>query len=244
MDDREHPLLALSEAALRFGAALRRLPAPDLAPPDLARRLYAFNTQPVSRAWRDRLPDAAAVLAWLGPGARSLEADYAHQADEGRWLHWRRPGAAGALRHKLYVSPRAGDLPATFARAAEVCRALAAPAFKVGANAAGVLRPDKFVLYFDSAEHRHAVGQALTEVLRGTAAQGVPFTAPVDALGVVSSGFDPGGPIGSWRQLVVSGVVEGLVRAQGDVVLADVRRTLAGAGVDPRTWTPLEVFVP
>jgi hypothetical protein len=246
-----HPLHLLSAAGLRYGARLRGLSARALAS-----RLYAFNTTPITATWRAALPDWRRTETWLGLDVasswrRGLRRAYQPSpADVERhfWLHFhRRRSAAGSLWHKLYVSPRADRLPALFPRVVEACCALGVPAFKVGVGAFGALRPDKLVIYFDSREDRARAADELAAGLAGEPAQGVPFTAPAEASGLLSWGFDPGGPQGSWRQMVTERLAQALLRApEGDVesIEAYARDDLRRAGVDPDLWRPMERAAP
>ena len=85
---------------------------------------------------------------------------------------------------------------------------LGVPAWKVGADLAGLHRPDKIVLYLASAERADRVAAALALTLGDTAAQGVPFTGQVGATGIVSRGRDVAGT--SWRADVCRVVAESL----------------------------------
>ncbi|CAN7359008.1 hypothetical protein LJR225_002166 [Phenylobacterium sp. LjRoot225] len=236
-----HPLFALSAAAVRYGVCLR-----SLSQETLAARLYAFNTTPVSAEWRVVLPDVNRTRAWLGLEAMEerLRRIYERAPSEGgtpHWFYWRRRRAAGSLRHKLYVSPRAEALPSVFRKVVGVCCELGAPAFKVGVGAIGVLRPDKLVLYFDSREDLWRAADELETGLAGEAAHGVPFTAPLDPAGLLSWGFDPGAPYGSWRQMVTDILARGLRGAPADGGAAEPYAfdILRHAGVDPDGWRPL-----
>ena len=57
------------------------------------------------------------------------------------------------------------------------CPGTGANQFKVGPDAAGLLRPDKFVVYLRDAAELRAVAAELTRALAGARPHGVPFSA-------------------------------------------------------------------
>lgn len=239
----DHVLAGLSQRALRYGARLR-----PLSSGQIAARLYRFHALPLTQAWRMRLASPAGIGDWLGLAgsedwARRLADAYVGMPDpSGHWLHWRRPGTGGPLRHKLYVSPTPDALSALFARLVPICCELDAPAFKVGSTAQGVLRPDKLVVYFASQEHLTAVAGEAATALGRFPVHGVPFTAPADRSGLLSWGHDPAGA-GSWRVWLcrlLADAISGAPADDLDGVVAHAQGRLAAAGVDPRRWTPLQ----
>lgn len=168
-------------------------------------------------------------------------------------MQWQRPGMRSAARpaspptHKLYVSPLPDALPAAFARMLETIERLPVAHFKVGADAAGLLRPDRIVLYFDDPATLAAVADALARALAGMPAQGVPFTAPIDDAGLLSWGMDPPAetrplswlPAESWRswlcrELASSLLPDGDAPAPIEPALERLRRR----GVDLERWVP------
>ncbi|HEX4965644.1 MAG TPA: hypothetical protein VF173_32840 [Thermoanaerobaculia bacterium] len=202
-EGRSGRLAELSLAALRYGQALA-----TSDPLELSLRLYGFNRRPLNPFWKRLLPDAAAVEHHLGigPGGvnrRLLETSWKRTAPSASWLSWRRrererapePSPGGAI-WKLYVSPQPEALAAGFGRIVEALAAARAAQFKMGANAAGLLRPDKIVAYFGSFEQLAAAAEAMGERLAGTPAQGVPFTSEIGGDGLLSWGVDP--PADSW----------------------------------------------
>ena len=191
--------VALSHAALRYGQALDRLPAETLA-----LRLYLFGRRPLTTALRRLLPTEEAVTAALGlaPGGhvRGLlgRAWVEDPRGDGAspWRMLRRRGAARAPeRHggaKLYVSPHPEQVGESIAAVADVLGDRAGVVgFKVARDVGGLCRPDKLVCYFSRVEDLHEAVGALQPRLEGIAAHGVPFTAPIDADGLLSWGLDP-----------------------------------------------------
>lgn len=250
-------LARLALAALRHGEAA----ALD-DPQRLAALLYGFHREPLSPRWAERLPDADAVLAFLGAasggalGAR-LAADWRRAEPEGSpgWIVFdRRDGAASrrtGASYKLYVSPTAEALPRAFAAVVETLSRRPDGHFKVGADAAGVLRPDKLVLYFGDQEELLAAARELEAALAGVPAQGVPFAAPIDAAGLLAWGMDPPRSerlltwqeTESWRLWVVRRLAAALIAARPAATpdtpawrfaLERLRRE----GVDVDRWTP------
>jgi hypothetical protein len=252
-------LARLSHAALAYGAAL---PVDDAGV--LARRLYLYNTAPLTPARQAALGDPAAVARRLGLGAgalhRTLAAAWWADAPpaDGATRHWyvwhprdaadRAPSAVG---YKLYVSPSVEAVGDAFPLVvAALARRRPLP-FKVGAHAHGLLRPDKLVIYLDRLEAVFELGDLLRHELRGVAAHGVPFTGPVGDAGLLSWGIDPPrvswgrgeDARRSWRSRVTTRLAAslGAARAQGATPAAAARfavERIRHAGVDPATWAP------
>jgi hypothetical protein len=122
-------------------------------------------------------------------------------------------------------------------------------AFKVGADAAGLLRPDKMVAYFDNFEALAAVADSLADALAGVSAHGVPFSAEITSDGLLSWGVDPpreerppgwsGGQ--SWRLWVTNRLAGALLAARGQGVEEPWRfalERLRVEGVDVERWVP------
>ncbi|KQR08273.1 hypothetical protein [Cellulomonas sp. Leaf334] len=160
------------------------------------------------------------------------------------WNGWTTPGVeTSAQVHKVYVSPTVTCLPDALPVVFATATALDVPSWKVGADAAGLHRPDKIVLYLPSAPRADVVADALAHALDGFDAQGVPFTGQVGATGIVSRGQDRDGE--SWRAVVCRAVAGALgehrVRLGPDAapgaVADDALAALADA-YDVVTWRP------
>jgi hypothetical protein len=257
----EGRIAALSTAALRYGQAL---PVDD--PALLAWRLYSYNRQPLTPAWRRLLPDAAAVERWLGidrGGAHRRLLDSAWTANRmegwlGWWAHPRaggETGRAGGPTWKLYVSPQPEALAGCFGDVLAALAVSRASQFKIGRDAGGLLRPDKIVAYFPSWERLAGAADAVLERLAGAPAQGVPFTAEIGGAGLLSWGVDPpdearsilGGGRESWRVWVAHRLAWALLAARqagkgdGAADLEPWRFALERVrleGVDTASWTP------
>jgi hypothetical protein len=162
--------------------------------------------------------------------------------------HWLGRTAGGVdpttLVHKVYVSPRVAALADALEVLLPLAVALEVPAWKVGADLAGVHRADKAVLYLSSAADADRVASATATALDGIEPQGVPFTAQVGRTGVVSRGRDVAGT--SWRAVICRSVADALCTARtglgrdadaGTVAAAALAR-VAAAGHDVRAWHP------
>jgi hypothetical protein len=219
---------------------------------ELSGRLYAYNRLPASAPIRQRYRSPERVRAALGgAGARSGRLRGYAEVPAPGWSCWRARAAADrddASRFKLYVSPGADDLGDVLGHSIAMASRLGAFGFKVGADLCNLLRPDKFVAYFDDRDAALDAGRILARELRGADAQGVPFSAQLDDTGLVSWGVDPAehgdltqGP--SWRRWLTD-------RLAGALWLARTSRgplepsafalaRIALEGVDPRTWEPV-----
>lgn len=225
----------------------------------LAARLYLYNRQPASPAWR-RLytsPDKVAALLALtsgGENALCLEEQWqliSPDKEHERWFTWFRRSMAGGeqRRYKLYVSPWLEDLPRVFTQVVSMMEACGAEVFKVGCDVHRLIRPDKFVLYFSSFEAMEGVGQLLARELRWVKPQGVPFTAQLGETGLVSWALDPpqefapAPGLSSWRHwithqlagYIAAGLQLGLAPEACVQIACD---QLALRGVDTVTWAP------
>jgi len=239
-------LARLSRDAISYAAALEQVPVQELAG-----RLYLFNATPCTRSWHERLDDEGKFNAFLfeGNGVQErLASNWRRQTVGDSWLAWRSDEVAHRLPYKLYVSPSPEQLPAVFAL---VTRALAKTRcryFKLGRGTFGVLRPDKVVAYFGGLEELHQATELIQAAVTGVAAQGVPFTAPIDTQGLLSWGMDPPRfeqvpaeqQHQSWRQWLTSriAVYVAAARESGADVPSFVRNRIALDGVDPVSWNP------
>lgn len=249
-------IAALSRAALRYAQAL-----PIDEPLALAARLYGYHRLPLTPRWRRLLPDAAAHARYLGtaaggPAAAALTPAWMALPPAASWLSWRRPAVRGAARggptYKLYVSPAPQALGGDgFAAVVGALTAARATQFKVGADAAGLLRPDKIVCYFPDFAALGEAAALLRARLGGVPAHGVPFTAEIGADGLLSWGVDPSPADGlpwsgaeSWRLWLAQRLARALAaaRAQGLSERLEPWRfaveRLRLEGIDTDTWTP------
>ncbi|MCB1897290.1 MAG: hypothetical protein H6945_06815 [Zoogloeaceae bacterium] len=252
----------LSREALRYGQLLRADGSGELSS-----RLYAYNTIPITAAWRERLATPATIETFLGmqagsPLARRLASNWARLGErdgsEG-WIMWRLRDsqpvgamAAAVRQYKLYVSPRPEALPQAWPDIVDVFAQCRVPAFKIGRDVAGLLRPDKIVAYLDSYEALAVVAARLQPRLTDCPAQGTPFTAGIGEAGLLSWGMDPpakdripGWTLAeSWRLWVTNRLAVALRIATASAVDIEpwqfALRRLGIEGVDVGTWAPVQ----
>lgn len=259
-------LRIVSESVPEAGGALSAealLHAQELDTNDprvLSMALYYYNHIPISPFWRTRFAGPDEVLAHIGADRGALRAmlerDWTLSGDRSAWLSWRSliaplPANRSDVTYKLYVSPRPehmGDAVAALVRALTAVPA----SFKMGNNAAGLLRPDKLVAYFATRDEVDEAASILRRELSGCEAHGVPFTAALDDSGLLSWGVDPPEneralqwlQRNSWRLWVVQrlgGALAVAKCARGAAAVAPWRFALARIqrlGVDVGTWTP------
>lgn len=255
-------LAALSAEALRYAQAL------DVSDPlRLSMRLYGYNRRPLTPSWKRLLPSGEAVekhlgIASGGTNRKLLDRGWSRIGLSKGWLSWRsrtaepvRQADGPGVTYKLYVSPAPEALADGFGRVLEALALARAPQFKIGADAVGLLRPDKIVAYFPTFERLAQAADAIAEPLSGTPAQGVPFTSEIGGDGLLSWGVDPpaeeGSPFGdgreSWRfwlthrlaRAILAGKAAG--KAAGEEGVEPWRfaiERLRLEGVDTDSWTP------
>jgi hypothetical protein len=252
---REGRISALSLAALR---AVQALPVDDVQ--ILSLRLYAFNRLPLTPRWKSLLPDAEAVERHLGiapggPHRRTLDRAWQRLPEREGWIGWisravgGNEGRSDGPTWKLYVSPRPEALEEGFGAILEALTSARARQFKIGRDAAGLLRADKIVSYFPSFERLAEAADAVVERLAGAPAQGVPFTSEIGGDGLLSWGMDPprserSWSLGeSWRAWLAQRLARDLLAArQASVEGVEPWRfaldRLRLEGIDTDTWTP------
>ena len=232
----------LAELSLRAIRTVAALPTSDVGL--LARRLYSYGAAPFGRDAELAFGpgDNALSVLGLGPGdavREQLAQPYEASTLPG-WISFSRVGRQvnDAPACKLYVSARPEALADAFPIVATSFARLEVGSFKIGRGAAGLLRSDKIVAYFDDQDHLDAVADALSRALRGTPAQGVPFTAEITGDGLLSWGRDPrpiaDAPPQSWRSWITGRLAEAIVAARrpGEDPAPAVSKRLAAQGVE------------
>jgi hypothetical protein len=192
--------------------------------------------------WPHHLVDRAERTA---PGIERYDRSRAEH-----WNGWTVPGTeASAQVHKVYVSPTVSCLPAALCVVFAQAVALDVPSWKVGADAAGLHRPDKIVLYLPSAPRADVVAATLAHALDRFDPQGVPFTGQVGATGIVSRGQDRSRE--SWRAVVCRAVAGALDEQRLRLGPDAPPGAVAGAALDALTdaydvvtWRPDREQVP
>lgn len=253
-------LSAISLSALRWAAGLA-LPASRLQ--EVAAGLYGFNSLPLSAAQARRWPNRTVTAEWVDSQLGSAGVRYLRRAfapvpshSEGGWRSFTRkqPGLEGGEQttFKLYVSPLPEAVPATWSRLIDLLPATKATAFKVGADARGILRSDKIVVYFAEFASLARAAALFSEGLSQVPPHGVPFTSEIAGDGLLSWGLDPPDAQSrdvlwstrpSWRLWLVSRLAEALVGASnhqefGGTVWKSALERLWLDGIDTATWTP------
>lgn len=228
-------------------------------------RLYWFNRIPLSARWERTLPNESAIRRMLGSGFgqsnRSAWVQNASVAGAGGWLSFvrrdqRRELPSREFPYKLYLSPRPEQLVHVLPAAVAAATDSTTSRFKLGADAAGLLRPDKIVFYLADATEVTNLAQRLAAALVGTAAQGVPFSAELTQDGLLSWGGDPtadespvGGGRESWRLSVCRRLAESILAAQHcglspAAAVAFACRRLELDGVDITSFAPANLIAP
>jgi len=157
---------------------------------------------------------------------------------------------------KLYISPLPEFISEVFGIAFNTLAKTNAFHMKVGADAQGLLRPDKMVAYFSTQEDLREASQALAKDLDGCPPHGVPFTAEISGDGLLSWGVDPPEtkqllswkPQESWRLWLTNRLANALLSAGNS--RADesgglepwqyAMERLSLEGVDTESWTPAQ----
>lgn len=257
--EKEGRIATLSLNALR---CVQALPSEDVRA--LSLRLYSYNRQPLTPRWKSLLPDAEAVerhlgIAAGGPHRKALDRGWRRLQRMEGWIAWSSRAVGGDAEGlpdqptwKLYVSPRPEALEEGFGAILDALTAARARQFKVGENAAGLLRADKIVAYFPSFERLAEAAEAVVTRLAGAPAQGVPFTSEIGGDGLLSWGVDPprserawsAGE--SWRAWLANRLARALLAAragggEGNEMIEPWRFALDRLrleGIDTDTWTP------
>ncbi len=254
--DRKHPLLEKSSEAIRYAVQLNEVDTVSLA-----NKLYAYNTVPLLLMRANELGTFEEVEELLRIGKNDplnrelLQHWNKHEPDQKySWISWsrkqnRRHDARLRSTYKIYISPVLEELPDVFEKAVRVLTGSDAFSFKVGMNREGLLRPDKFVVYFTEFDHLVAAADRLGLVLKEHKAQGVPFTAPLDDSGMLSWGIDSATEEilknrerESWRGTVTEKLAASISLSRTEKLSPEesvdfVLKKMMLEGVDPTTWT-------
>lgn len=247
----------LSLEALQYAQKLR---IDDAA--QVSNRLYFYNCVPPSPKRRRQFSQQAAVSDYLGIEDLNyslLRRNWSmHQSGQDRdyWFTWfslcrQRTAHSDSGTYKLYVSPQCDKLAEVFRTTVEILSITPTLSFKVGNSIHGVLRPDKFVAYFNDFESLSKTADRLQRELSGFPAHGVPFTASITDDGLLSWGVDPPQNLKtrlislpeSWRIWVTNRLAVALLaarrsRQQTMEPWQYAVERLKLEGVDTTTWAP------
>jgi hypothetical protein len=163
---------------------------------------------------------------------------------------------AASPTYKPFVSPRPEHIRDAFHALVRALADLGGADFKVGQDAAGLLRPDKMVVYFASREQLDRAAAVVLARLDGCPAHGVPLTAGIDAAGLLSWGIDPPqneralswlGPE-SWRLWLATKLADAMAFAKTCGTRREIadwqfaRERVRRLGVDVERWTPTDAL--
>jgi len=227
----------------------------------LASSLYRFNHKPVSRTLHTKLYDAKSVKKffkmntkeeakefysnWLPLENKEGWIGFIHQND---FIH---KNLKDTQTYKLYLSPDSLDtFQKIFFEVTQLLYKAGAFQFKIGDDAYGLQRPDKWVAYFyDKKSLYHAIN-LLEQNIGDIPAQEVPFSGKSD-LGWLSWGRDPKQiqkEAISWRWLVCTEVAHGII--EQSKMLSDnsnikntwshIASRLERENINPNTFEPIE----
>ena len=248
-DGRDKPnsrVAELSNEAIVYVTAAEGLSANEAAV-----RLYMYNRVPCTLAHQLKFASDEDVLTFLVGKtalANQLRRNWVREVSQEAWLVWHRAGS-GNHSFKLFVSPTLEGLPETFQVAVDAFCRVKCSHFKVGRTAFGLLRPDKFVAYFDSLEQVKEAAELIRASTGGISAQGVPFTGAIDSDGLTSWGMDPPKfeqvmawqEHQSWRQWVTERLAVYTLAAKengADNVVDFALHRIGLDGVNSDNWTP------
>jgi len=228
----------------------------------IASRLYCYNTIPGTEQNSEMFSSPKKAEEFLGIYSNdSLRHDLLKHwnkhplAKEFYWYMWSRKEKVtrdlyNNAVYKIYISPILASFPEVFAKSVEILSMTAALGFKTGIDQHGLLRPDKFVVYFHHYNQLMEAAAILTKELKGFIPQGLPFTAQLDDKGMISWAIDPPkkGVIenfdgGSWRAHITQQIAMAVTHAKElklphDSAIGYVMNKISLDGVDPLTWIP------
>lgn len=222
----------------------------------LSARLYFYNRCPKT-ADKSQTSIQRQTLSILNKWKRASRHAYEQKTkalDEGWHLFSLRETcrkSRWSTHFKLYISPAFTDIPEVLTTALRIVSEMFVPAFKIGANLEGLLRPDKLILYFPTFEELKRAASKIEDEIMGIKPHGVPFTASIGSSDILSWGRDPPShlqPLSwtdkqSWRVWVTTRIASSLLlsRATRPTSLSPLSAALNYlwfCGVDPQTWIP------
>ncbi len=231
---------------LDLGAALTRLYSYNTIPPPL--KNSAFNAPDETESFSDGENGPQTERELLKHWIRHSP------TKEFPWLMYTRDlngynRTKNNVTYKMYVSPLPSSLREVYEKTIMLLSSTKAFSFKTGINQDGMLRPDKFVIYFHEYEHLHEAAALLNTQLKEYPVQGVPFTAQLDDTGLLSYGIDPPGNNkldsqgGSWRAHVAEKLAVAVLQAkEAQLDAKDAYEYIINKiyleQIDPHTWVP------
>jgi hypothetical protein len=248
----------LSDEAISFA-----LKSPRLQPRDVSVLLYSFNQIPLSKRWQTNFPSESSVSQFLDlqdDGSWSGMPDGVHvkpirRGADGKpvyfdlyWRVWqfsKRKHSKIKPRYKVYFSPLPRDLPEIFRNIRDLAVYSEAHAMKIGRNLPGILRADKFIVYFSKHQDALDFAREASKKTQSHAYQGIPFTFQIDSQNaLVTLGVDPPAAYDSslsWRLYIVNKLglaIQNTRRIQPADPLLSIRSYMSMMGVDSLHWCP------
>ncbi|MEO6720345.1 MAG: hypothetical protein ABIN67_08260 [Ferruginibacter sp.] len=248
-----------SASAIQYALHLNELDSRSLGI-----RLYCYNTAPLIPESSNAFSSTEEVENFLGVGKNDPFAweilkhwDKHAPTEKYKWIAWNRkkntkPHPTQHSIFKIYISPVLSSFPDVFVKSVRVLTRSKAFSFKTGTDRHGLLRPDKFVVYFYSFDDLIEASDMLKDALKDYEAQGVPFTAQLDDKGMISWGIDPAEKEvlenfegGSWRAGVTEKLGAAVVQAKADGLTKDkameyILNKISLEGIDPFNWIPIQ----
>lgn len=229
---------------------------------ELGTRLYRYPSSPAAPRFLARFSSLSGVRSQLD--ICGVDVTAAHngwrsqdEAIESGWLFWSRLTDAtehGSTRptYKLFVTPKLEQLRAVLHTVAAMAVRTDAMAFKVGAHAYNLLRPDRLIVYFRAPASLETFAAQLSPSLRGLTGCALPFAGNLDEHGLLSWGVDlpmsraHNGAPESWRMRVTQHAAAALCAAHetaaaafdAEEAIRFVLQRLALEGIDVTSMTP------
>jgi hypothetical protein len=251
-------IINISTKAINYGLNLQ-----DIDTRSLATKVYCYNTLPVNETAFINLKDSLTIEKFLGIDnnfQRKRLKGWTKQvpSDKFSWLSWFINGSESKANYvenstyKIYISPTIESMPLAFLSFLEVLPQTKAFSFKVGAERQGLLRPDKWIVYFQNQKDLMDAAQLFKPAFANFPVQGVPFTAPLDTKGILSWGIDPPRKEvleniegGSWRANVSDKIAIAIGQAkeakmENAEAFNFVMNKLFLDNIDSSTWTPIQ----
>jgi hypothetical protein len=258
-DSTNSHIINISEKAINYGLSLQ-----DIDTRSLSTKIYCYNTLPVSENSYTYLNDSFAIEKYLEIDnlyQRKMLKGWTKSApsDEFSWISWFYDATKNKINnkerstYKIYISPTIESMPKVFLKFLEVLPQTKAFSFKVGSELQGLLRPDKWVVYFHDKADLLEASELFIPAFANFPVQGVPFTAPIDSKGILSWGIDPPRKEvlqniegGSWRANLTDKIAIAIGQAkdakiEGAEAYNFVMNKLFLENIDASTWTPIQI---
>lgn len=166
-----------------------------LDPRQLAARLYVFNRLPWSAKLSiHSLYDESKFVAVYGNPSSCWQSQNSHSS-QGTWMYLRRKNGDGRNRgseaFKLYLNVHPYDVNSLLRQFLPLIDSVIAHSIKIACNSLAMMRPDKFILYFNSRETMEDAANIICPILGSYRVQALPFTSPLTANGILTWGQDP-----------------------------------------------------